>query len=499
MRSKLFRDISASTIQVIINQLLGFVVFLVTSIYLAKSDYGEFNWSLAVLTFATTILSLRLEQIVVQKIAAGEDASSILSSFVIHVAISGTGFFILLLSASYIFPSFFSLHNFLLIIAVSQLTSFFSFPFKQIANGRERFDQLAVMSLSANLFRTVGLLLIIFFSSLTIHAVLVIFVFSSLAELLLCYFLVRYKMNIRLIASIGFIRYKILLRQSMPQIGTALLMATISRMDWILLGIFSTQAKTAEYSFAYRAYELSPFPLLIIAPVLLSRCSRLLNTKNESSLLQRKNELGILLRFEMILATFIPLTLNIVWSPLMDSLTHGKYGSSNQFIFLVLSFCIPFQYMNNFFWTTHFAQSRLRLIFRIILVTCLITLFGDLTFIPLYNVQGAAYVYLAAIIVEYINYMRSSSLSTIKETWRSLIICLLIAATSGIAVFYFLDSLALRILFATISFFVLLAAFGQLKKSDLHYLTSMLVKQKTGPPTGKAISPHYENQNSVIS
>jgi O-antigen/teichoic acid export membrane protein len=499
MRKKLFFDISLSTIQVIINQILGSAVFLITSIYLAKTEYGEFNWSLAFLTFATTILSLRLEQIVVQKIASGEDASKILSSFVIHLAISGIGFYVLLLLCSYIFSSFFGLHNLLLIIGISQLTSFFSSPFKQIANGKEKFGQFALMSLAGNFFKTTGLIFLIFFSNLTIHAVLIIFICSSTAELMLCFFLVRYKMKIRFTASANFTDYKTFLKQSTPQIGTAFLMAAISRLDWILLGFFSTQVKTAEYSFAYRAYELSPFPLLIIAPVLLTRFSRLFAKQNEYSLLQRKNELSFLLRFEMVLATFIPLILNIAWSPIMDTLTHGKYGTSNQLIFLILSFCIPFQYINNFFWTTHFAQGRLKLIFRIILVTCLIILIGDFTFIPIYNVQGAACVYLAATIVEYLNYMRSSVFSAIKETWQSLFICMSVAVISGVTIIYFFDSVLLRLLFSSISFFTLLVISGQLKKSDLQYLTSIPVAQKASSHSAKAISPRYESENSIIT
>src|SRR4030095_14880038 len=160
--------------------------------------------------------------------------SKILSSFVIHTAISGIGFYICLLSASYVFPSFFSLHNFLLIIAISQLISFFSSPFKQIVIGKERFGQFALMSLFGNFLKTLGLLFLILFSNLTVHAVLFIFFFSSLGELLVCYFLVRYRMNIRFIASVNFTNYKAFLTQSMPQIGTALLMAAITRMDWIL-------------------------------------------------------------------------------------------------------------------------------------------------------------------------------------------------------------------------------------------------------------------------
>ena len=498
MRKKLIFDISANTIQVVINQILGSAVFLITSIYLAKTDYGEFNWSLAILTFTTTILGLRLEQIVVQKIAAGENPSTILSSFLIHVALSGVGFYFFLLLASYMFPGFFNQHSFLLIIGISQLLSYFSSPFKQIANGTENFDQFALMSFAGNFFKTVGLLILIFFSHLNIQNVLLIFILGAFVELLLCYILVRYKMNIRVFSSINFTHYKILLKQSTAQIGTALLMAGITRMDWILLGIFSTQVKTAEYSFAYRAYELSPFPLLIIAPILLSRFSRFFVKQNEQTLLKR-NEISILLRFEMILATFIPLVLNIIWSPVMDLITHGKYGTSNQVIFLILCFCIPFQYMNNFFWTVHFAQNRLNLIFRIILITCVIVLIGDFIFIPLYQVLGAACVYVLAIIVEYINYMRSSSLSAAKETWQSLIICLTSAVVSGLTVFYLFDSVFLRILVATISFFTLLIALKQLKKADLQYLTSIPAAQKAGSHPGKAISPHYESENSIIT
>jgi hypothetical protein len=47
MSRKFFRDISASTLQVLINQLLGLAVFLFLSICLSKDHYGELNWSLS--------------------------------------------------------------------------------------------------------------------------------------------------------------------------------------------------------------------------------------------------------------------------------------------------------------------------------------------------------------------------------------------------------------------------------------------------------------------
>src|SRR5882724_236590 len=125
MRKKIVKDISASTIQVILNQGLGLLIFILTSRYLTKPVYGEFNWSLAILTFITTILSLRLEQIVVRKVAAGDDPSKMLTLFAGHTLFSGLFFYIVLFTGSVLFPSFFQQHHLLLLLAISQLLSFF--------------------------------------------------------------------------------------------------------------------------------------------------------------------------------------------------------------------------------------------------------------------------------------------------------------------------------------------------------------------------------------
>ena len=130
MSRKLFKDIQASTVQVTINQALGIMIFLVISRYLPKEEYGEFNWSLAILTFVTSILSLRLEQVVVRQVAAGENPSKLLTIFSGHIFFSGVLFYLVLLSGSIFFPAFFRRHDLLLILAISHLLSFFSSPFR---------------------------------------------------------------------------------------------------------------------------------------------------------------------------------------------------------------------------------------------------------------------------------------------------------------------------------------------------------------------------------
>jgi O-antigen/teichoic acid export membrane protein len=478
MPAKLLKDVSASTIQVLINQVLGVGIFLLLSRYLPKDSYGELNFSLAIFTFANTFLSLRLEQIVVKRSAREQDSSKIMTLYLAHVIITGSGFYLILLQFHLFYPSLFSTHHLLLIVGISQLLSFISSPFKQIANGKERFDYLAIMSTIGNLVRVVLLAIVLVVFQITIQWVLLIFIASSIIELIVCLYIVRYRMHIPLSKKVSVNDYFILLKESLPQIAAALLMAGISRMDWILLGFLSTSVVIAEYSFAYRVYELSPFPLLIIAPLLLTRFSKYFAGNKDRSFTGIKKELSVLIRTEMIAATLIPLILNIIWTPAIDLLTGGKYGSVNQTTFLILSFCIPFQYITNVIWSAHFTKDRMKTILKITAVTFCMVLAGDLLFIPMYGSRGAALVFLAAMIAEYVNYMCSSELSKIKETWLSLVICLLAAVVSGFTATNFIENTGGRLVAAVSLFLLLVLATRQWQLSDIQFVRQLVRKKR---------------------
>lgn len=477
MTRKLFKDVQASTAQVILNQVLGIVIFIITSRFLPKEVYGEFNWSLAILTFSTSILSLRLEQIVVRRVAAGEDASKLLTIFAGHIFFSGTLFFLALLGATFFFPSFFGRHDLLLLLAISHLLSFFSSPFRQLANGKEYFRVLAIMSSISNIARAAGLMAIVITDSLTIREVILVFIISSLIELILCFALSRAVLKTSISARYGIKDYVLLIRESLPQAGVVFLNASIARIDWILLGILSTPLITAEYSFAYKVYELSPFPLLIIAPILLARFSRFFSRQGEQDLLLHSDKLGMLLRFEMIAATLIPLILNMVWAPVMDGITGNKYGEVNTTTFFILSCCVPFLYMNNLLWTVHFAQNRLLLILKITLCTFVIILAGNLFAIPLFAARGAAVVYLLAMTVEYFNYLRTSFLKKIPGMISSPLLCLGVAVASGLVAFQLTESPAGRLAVAIPLYCLLLLATKQLRKSDIKYVLDLAGKK----------------------
>ncbi len=482
MRRKIIQDVSASTTQVIVNQALGLFIFLVTSRFLPKEIYGEFNWSIAILTFITSILSLRLEQIVVRRIAAGEDASRMLSLFTVHILFTGTIFFLVLIGSGFLFPGFFQQHQLLLFLAISHILSFFASPFRQLANGKENFRVLAWMSSISNIIRVTGLLILILNKSLTIWSVIIVFIISSVIELITCFLLSHVVLKTPLRNIYNARDYYLLIVQSLPQAGMVFLHASIARIDWILLGIISTSFITAEYSFAYKVYELSPFPLLIIAPILLSRFSRFISKEEENALQSRQLQIAQLVRFEMVAATFIPLILNLVWTPLVDDLTNGKYGAVNESTFFLLSCCLPFLYLNNLIWTAHFAADRLRLLLRITLVTFLIILCGDLLLIPGWGARGAAAVYLFAMLIEYLHYMSTSGLRKIRETWFSLIICSGIALLTGFAAYYITASPYLRLGIAIPAYLLLILATRQLRISDFREVARLLQRKPVTAP-----------------
>jgi O-antigen/teichoic acid export membrane protein len=96
MNRKFIRDISANTLQVIIVQCCGLVIFYLLSTRLDKSEFGEINWALAVLLTAFGILAFGIDQISVKRFASGNNARQLLSIFCTHVLLAGTLFFIIL-------------------------------------------------------------------------------------------------------------------------------------------------------------------------------------------------------------------------------------------------------------------------------------------------------------------------------------------------------------------------------------------------------------------
>ena len=90
MKRQFTRDISLNVFQVVINQVCGLGIFYILSTHLDKSDFGEVNWSLAVLLTLFGILAFGIDQVAVRRIASGQDEKKVLSVYISHVLFSGS-------------------------------------------------------------------------------------------------------------------------------------------------------------------------------------------------------------------------------------------------------------------------------------------------------------------------------------------------------------------------------------------------------------------------
>ena len=436
-----WRNISLNTLQVLGNQILGVFVFLLLSRYLDKNSYGELNWSLAVITVITTILSLRLEQIVVRNVAAGKNASAMLTLFLFHTIAAAVLFLGVLLACRLIWPVFFGHHPLIWLLSFSQLLLFISLPFRQLVTGKSAWGWLVVLSSISNVIRCLGLLALVLFSGFTLSGVVMLFTVSALAEWVLGAFIVFYQLNVRLDRRVSLAGYSELIKGSLPQVGLVFLNAGMARIDWILMGLFSTAGHTAEYSFAYRAYEFSPLPLLVLAPFLLNSFSR--RTVDGAITVPLWMERYI--RGVVIFGTLLPLLGVLVWVPLVDGLTLGKYGQAGALPFLFLSCSIPFQYLINVYWTAEFAANRLGRIFSITAITAIVVLAGDFLLIPYFGGTGAAMTWLVAMVVQFLLFSRKPLLEGAYGWNNKLFYGIAIALVAGGLAILLTPSVVLRV------------------------------------------------------
>ncbi|HEY4194834.1 MAG TPA: oligosaccharide flippase family protein, partial [Mucilaginibacter sp.] len=120
MKRKLVNNLSANTLQLIINQLSGLIIFYILSIGLDKNSFGQINLALALMLAIFNILSFGIDQIAVRKLASGENPQTILSLYISHVLIIGLAFYGLLFIGRSLFPAV-SSYNIILLIGAGKL------------------------------------------------------------------------------------------------------------------------------------------------------------------------------------------------------------------------------------------------------------------------------------------------------------------------------------------------------------------------------------------
>jgi O-antigen/teichoic acid export membrane protein len=452
---------------------LGLFIFYFTSKHLLKEEFGELNWTLAIGSTLIAIASLGLDLVFVKKLASGENALEVAGIHLFHTITGGVALLAVVIFSGYVYPSFLSDHpsfNYLfLYLVIANVGN----SFKLCLNGLEAYRYLAAISIVANTLKLAVIALLAFTGSFTLFNLITVYTFVSAIELLTAYFMLRVRVKIRVKPLLKLNNYRYFIMESLPQLGVVIFDSALARIDWILLGIMSTVAITAEYSFAYKVYELAKLPLLIIGPVLLTRLSRLFAA--DSALNERtRSELIEFFRLEMYLMMIIPVVLVTVWTPLISWLTLGKYGLNNEVSFDLLCVCIPMMCMINLLWTAAFATGQLKNIMWITIVVSVLNVILNIVLIRMMGGTGAAIAFVCSTAVQaalYYFFTARNSVLPGTVTWLPAIVC----AVAAVAI---ARQLSINIIFTAITAFMVYTALcilsGQLR---IKKVRTMLTKK----------------------
>jgi O-antigen/teichoic acid export membrane protein len=462
------KNLSANALQLVANQLFGLVIFYILFTSLSKDNFGLLNLALAILLAVFNILSFGMDQLVVKKIAADDDKESALSLYVTHTLISGSLFYGLLLAGYLVFPKLPAVCSLLLLVGIGKLMIYLSTPYKQAANGLEKFKLLAWLSVISNFVRCVCLAIAMLLHTIDLPVIIAIFIIGDVLEFVVGVGLFKAKAQMPVRLKWDRPNYLNLIREALPQMGVVLITSSLARFDWIFIGFMLSAYKLAEYSFAYKLFEIASLPLLAIAPLLIPRFTKMFMQGDVNIA-----GLQFLIRVEMIVAAFTVLLLNIYWSPIIDWVTQGKYGAVNVNTIFILSLCLPLLYLENFLWTIFFAQGRLKMILHAFMITLAVNVLGDIILIPIYKNEGAAVAFLLACMAQIIFYISKNTLAELKSVWRPLLICTACALGSGFGARVIPADSWLVMPIAIVFYVVLLVITGQVKLSDKEMLKTI--------------------------
>ena len=419
------RNFSANALQLVANNVFGLVIFYVLSTGLSKADFGRLNLALAILLAAFNILSCGIDQLIIKKIAADENRESALSLYIIHTLITGFIFYGLL-ATGYILMPHTSVYQLLLFIGMGKLMIYLSTPFKQAANGLEKFKLMAWQSVISNFVRCACLLVCYLLHLLDLKFIIIIFIASDVLELAIGLVLFKRSAGIPITLKFNKAGYLNLVKEALPQIGVVIITSSLARFDWIFIGFMLSAIKLAEYSFAYKVFEIALLPLSAIAPLLIPRFTKMFK-QGDVNIAGMK----FLVRAEAIIAGLSVLLINIYWTPAIDWITHGKYGAVNERVVLFLSLCIPLLYLENLLWTVFFTQGRLKMIFNAFIITLAVNVLGDVLLIPIFQNVGAAIAFLLACLAQIIFYLSKNNIAGLRNVWQPVLVCTLCAVVAG--------------------------------------------------------------------
>ncbi|RYE23168.1 MAG: hypothetical protein EOP51_11350 [Sphingobacteriales bacterium] len=469
MKSKLLKNIFSSGLQAIAVQVLGVTFFLIASFYLSKDDFGIISWANALSIMITTLLSVGMEQVVFRRIAVSNRSDWAAAAFLAHAfAGSAIGLIIVfLVSVANLSVKM----EFLPLFFIAQAFTYMATPLKQMLNAKQKFAPYGIIAIISNTLKIGISLAYIKGAGLTMPVAVGIMIVCAAIEFLALLFYVRKTQHLQFTFRIQ--AYKKLIKESMPQYVSVIFDSSLSRIDWVLLGIVGTAAVTAEYSFAYRAFELARLPITVIAPILLAKFAKVLSTdaKMDDA---RQALVKSVFQIEIFLAVMIPLVLNILWAPVLDMVFHGKYGSNNAIEFFLLSLNIPFLFAINLVWTICFTGKLYRKIANITIGSAVLNLLLNLILIPNFGGLGAAIAFLATTVLQLTAYTLLLRTATINVNLLSILAYFIVAGVAYVAAIYVTKNIFVQLAISVTIYVGVCVAVKLIRKSHLQTLQFFL-------------------------
>lgn len=470
MKKSILQLFFSSGLQAIAVQVLGVLFIAIVAKVLPKEEFGIIQTANTIAMFVTTLLSFGMEQVVVRRIAASSTSDWAAAAFLFHNFIGSILALLVITVLSFLFKDNPAVH-FLPLFFAAQSLLFLVIPLKQFLNAKHMFAPYGVIAVLSNVCK-IGLAILLYKKqTLTITSTGSVWLICSGFELFALLLYVHRKTGFRLKFRIK--AYKKLVKESMPQYLSVVFDSSLSRLDIILVGIISTYVATADYSFAYRGYEMARLPIVVVAPVILNVFARMMHNRLSDV---QKAQVRSLYNIEIFLSMLIPLVLNILWSPVLNYFFDDKFGSTNSAEFMLLSVCIPLQFFINLLWTISFSAKKYRQIATITMLSAIINLLLNLILIPAYGGIGAAWAYLITTLFQSFAYYLLVNKHLMKIPLYTLFRFMALASLVYYSVHYWEMHIILQILVCCLAYVIICFATGWVTLSQVKSLKQYMFK-----------------------
>ncbi|MDB5132643.1 MAG: hypothetical protein JWR02_2392, partial [Mucilaginibacter sp.] len=235
---------------------------------------------------------------------------------------------------------------------------------------------------------------------------------------------------------------------------------------WILLGIMTTPIVLADYSFAYRAFELARLPMLVAAPIILPAMARLMASNNKPDITCQRY-INSFNTIEIFFAVLISLSLNILWVPLITLITNGKYGFTNSLQFLLLSLCIPLQFFVNLLWSISFGAKKYKQILFISTTCAAVNILLNILLISKFKGMGAAAAFFISTLLQGYLYYKLVSKQFMSVSLRPLVVLVISAAIIYLIVVRLNIHFIIQLMIGLILYILISVLSGQISRQHI--------------------------------